>query len=125
LTLCNAMKRDGSPCTLPARGSNGFCWAHDPGNAEKRRQAASRAGKSKPGREIVDIKVRLKEIAEDVLADRVSTGKGSVAGQLYGVLLRAIEQERRMRELDELARELAELREIVDSRGDERGRSWG
>jgi hypothetical protein len=46
-----------------------------------------------------------------------------VAARILGVYLRAVEQERKQREFEELARELAELREIVDTRGDERGRA--
>jgi hypothetical protein len=34
-SVCRANKRDGSPCTAPATGANGFCWAHDPANSEQ------------------------------------------------------------------------------------------
>jgi len=112
---CSASKADGTPCQAIVRGSQQLCHAHDPARADQRRRAASKAGRTRTGGELPAIKARLKEIAEDVLADRITTGKGSVAAQVYGVLLRAIEQERRQRELEELAGEVEELREAVES----------
>jgi hypothetical protein len=117
---CSADKRDGSRCSLPAKGDNGFCWAHNPANAEQRKKAASRAGKSKPNSELSDIKRRLKAVAQDVLEGRIETGRGSVAAQVYGVLLRAIEQERKQRELEEFEERLAELEAAQEKAG-----RWG
>jgi DNA repair exonuclease SbcCD ATPase subunit len=119
---CSAYKRDGSRCSLPAKSDNGFCWAHDPANAEQRRKAASRAGKTKPNSELSDVKRRLKEVAEDVLSGRIATGRGSVAAQVYGVFLRCIEQERKQRELEELEERLAALEATREQGGK---RSWG
>ena len=112
---CSASKADGTPCQAIVKGSQQLCHAHSPARAEQRRRAASKAGRSRTGGELPAIKARLKEIAEDVIADKITTGKGSVAAQVYGVLLRAIEQERKQRELEELAGEVKELREVVES----------
>ena len=64
---CAGTKRDGSPCTATVEPPQRFCWWHDPANADKRRRAASKAGKSKPSRELVGIKQRLSDLADDVL----------------------------------------------------------
>ena len=121
---CQASKRDGTPCTLPARSDNGTCWAHDPANAEKRRKVASRAGKTKPGGELAVVKRQLREIADDVISGKLETSKGSVAAQVLGVYLRAVEQERRQRESEELEARITVLEEHApDYGGGHRG--WG
>ena len=122
-SVCTATKRDGSPCTLPPNGSGTLCWAHDPTNAERRRRGQSRGGRNKPGREIVAIRGRLSDLAEDVLAGRVDRADAAVAGQLLGTVIRAIGTEMKVRETEELAREVAELRDILEARKD--SRRWG
>ena len=123
-SVCAATKRDGSPCTLPPHGSGALCWAHSPANAERRRRGQSRGGKSKPSRELLDIKNRLTALAEDVLAGRADRGNAAVAGQLLNTVIRAVGMEMKVRETEELARELQEVREILENRKDSR-RRWG
>jgi len=109
---------------LPARSDNGTCWAHDPANAEQRRKAASKAGKTKPSAELHQIKQRLRNIADEVLEGKITTAKASVAAQVLGVYLRAVEQERRQRELEELEARITVLEEHApDYRGGHR--EWG
>ena len=84
---CGARKRDGSPCSLPAQGADGLCWAHNPANADARRKGASRGGKSKPGSELAQLKRKLITLGDDVLAGKVDKGKASVAAQCYGVAI--------------------------------------
>ena len=50
------------------------------------------------GGELPAIKKQLREVAEGVLEGRTNTARGSVFATLYGVLIRAIEQERKIRE---------------------------
>lgn len=122
-SICTATKRDGNPCTLPSNGSNGLCWAHTPENQEKRRKGQSRGGKSKPSRELLAINARLKELAEDVLAGRVDRANAAVAGQLYNYVLRGISVSLQAREQEELAKEVEELRDLLDARKE--SRAWG
>ena len=122
-SVCTATKRDGSPCTLPPNGSGTLCWAHDPTNAERRRRGQSRGGKSKPSRELLDIKNRLTTLAEDVLAGRADRGNAAVAGQLLNTVIRAVGMEMKVRETEELARELEEVRDILEAK--QAGRRWG
>jgi hypothetical protein len=114
---CTATKRDGSPCTLPSYGSDGLCWAHDPKNAERRRRGQSRGGKSKPSKELVSIKQRLSDLADDVLTGAVDKGVAAVASQILNVYLRAIELERKIRETEELEERLAALEKGATERG--------
>ncbi len=120
---CAATKGDGTSCQAIVKESQQLCHAHDPARADQRRRAASKAGKSRTGGEISSIKARLRELAEDVVAERVTTAKGSVAAQILGVYLRAVEQERKQREYDELRGEMDELREMLEQgQGSGRGR---
>ena len=110
---CDAIKQDGGRCERLVGQSQSYCYSHDPNRAEERHQAASKAAKAKnAGSELVEIKARLKEIAEGVIEGTLQTGQGSVVSQIYGVLLRAIEQERKIKELDELEERLAALEHL-------------
>ena len=106
---CAGTKRDGSPCTATVEGPKRFCWWHDPANADKRRRAASKAGKSKPSRELAGIKQRLSDLADDVLEGRQDKGVAAVAGQVLNVYLRAVSVELKTREQAELIERLEAL----------------
>jgi Family of unknown function (DUF5763) len=110
MAVCRAIKANGEPCTLPANGSQGFCWAHhDPANREKRRRMASRAARSKPSRELTALKAQLQDLTERVLASDLETRRAAVANQLLNTRLRAIELERKIKETAELATRLEAL----------------
>src|ERR687897_2663348 len=113
---CKATKRNGEPCTLPANGQQGLCWAHDPKNAERRRKGASRGGRAKANRELPSIKALLEDLTERVLSGELETGRAAVANQLVNTRLRAIEQERKMRELEEMAERLEALEGVLRGR---------
>ena len=116
MNRCRATKANGEPCTLAANGPQGFCWAHDPANAGRRSRMASKAAKSKPNREIPTIKGLLEDLTERVLSGELSTAQAAVANQLINTRLRAIEQERKMRELEELAERLEALEGVLKGR---------
>jgi hypothetical protein len=121
VNTCTATKRDGSPCTLPSYGSDGLCWAHDPKNAERRRRGQSRGGKNKPSRELVGIKQRLSDLAEDVLEEKVDKGVAAVASQVLNVYLRAVSVELKVKEQLELTERLEALEEALEQGKGERG----
>jgi hypothetical protein len=106
---CRGTKRDGTPCTLSANDVNGYCWAHSPEHAEQRRRAASKAGKSRPSRELLSIKRQLQDLADGVLDGRVDRADAAVSGQLLNTLIRCLETERRWRELGEVEARLEAL----------------
>jgi hypothetical protein len=120
--VCRATKRNGEPCTASATASDGYCWAHDPANAEKRQRMASRAGRSRPGREIKDVKALCEDLTERVLSGELLPGPAAVANQLINTRLRAIEQERRLKETEELEGRIEALERQQDTG---RGRRWG
>ena len=110
---CHGIKRNGGRCTQTVQPPNSYCWLHDPANAEQRRRAASKAGSSKPSREIQEMKEELRRIKDNVLADAVEAKSGAVAVQVYRVLKDLIELERRIKETDQLSAEIEELRREV------------
>jgi hypothetical protein len=119
---CTAVKRNGEPCTLPANGPQGLCWAHDPANAEKRRRGASRGGRAKANRELPTIKALLEDLTDQVLAADLETSKAAVANQLINTRLRAIEVERKIREVEEIEERLAALERSIRPRS--QGGGW-
>ncbi len=112
---CAGTKRDNSPCTATVEPPQRFCWWHDPANAEKRRRAASKAGKAKPNRELAGIKTRLSDLADDVLAGAVDKGVAAVASQVLNVYLRAVSVELKAREQLELIERLEALEETQEA----------
>ena len=110
-SVCRANKRDGSPCAAPATGANGFCWAHDPANSEERRRIAS-----KGGGELSDLKKQVIDLVADVLDGKVERSRAAVANQLYNTLIRTLEQERKLRELEEIAARLEALEDVLKAR---------
>jgi hypothetical protein len=124
-SICTATKRDGSPCTLPAQGQQGLCWAHDPKNAERRRRGASRGGRAKARAELPQLKTLLTDLTERVLAGELDTGRASVANQLINTRLRAIEVERKIREAEEIEERLTALEEALRRNGRGGTKPWG
>jgi hypothetical protein len=121
---CRGIKRDGEPCSLSANGPDGYCWAHSPRHAEERRRLASRAGKSKPSRELTGIKQRLWDLADDVLEGRQDKAVAAVASQVLNVYLRAISIETKLKEQLELVARLEALEEgLEQNRGSSRWRA--
>jgi hypothetical protein len=122
MARCSGSKRTGGRCTAIVKPSQTYCYAHDPERAGERRRNASRAARSKPNREILDIKNHLKELTLEVLSGVVSTAPYAVANQLINTRLRAVEVERKVREQDDLLERLKRLEEQSTERG---GRKWG
>jgi hypothetical protein len=110
---CSGITRDGARCTRSVEGPNGLCWLHDPTREQDRRRAASKAGRSKPSRELQGIKQRLSQLADDVLEGTVDKGRAAVAGQLLNYYLRAVAVETKVREVEELEARVSELEKIA------------
>jgi hypothetical protein len=119
---CSATKRDGEPCRISVEPGVQFCWAHDPANREHRQRITSRAGKSKPNRELLSIKERLSVLADGVLDGSTDKSVGAVASQILNVYLRALETERKWKELDEIEERISALEARARSHGD--SRAW-
>ena len=115
--VCRATKANGEACKAPATGPQGLCWAHAPENAEKRRRMASKAARSKGNREVAALKEEIKAVIADVRAGGVDRNAAAVMLQGYRALRDFIELERRVKETDELAAEIEELKREYDAAG--------
>lgn len=107
---CNPAPREAAP-------------AHDPARQEARRRAASKAGKSKPGRELTEAKRDILEVIKGVREETIERPVGAVVFQGYNVLLKALDVERRWRETDELETRLEEMEEALGHK--DRGGGYG
>ena len=110
---CAAITSAGERCKLDATNGS-YCWSHDPANAEERRRRARRGGKAKGAGELSDIKRRLSDLAEDVLAGEADKGVAAVASQVLNVYLRAVSVEMKAKEQLELIERLEALEEGLE-----------
>lgn len=115
---CSAIKASGEPCRgVPVRGSS-WCPAHHPDYQARRRAGASRGGRGSGGAssELAALKRQLQEIADGVLKGTTAQGRAAVGVQALNCKLRALEVERRWRELGEVEERLANLEKRLDPR---------
>jgi hypothetical protein len=110
MTTCAGITRQGQRCTLAARGSSGMCWLHDPARASERRTHASKAARSKGNREVAALKEEIKVLIADVKAGDLDRNDAAVMIQGYRALKDFIALERQVRETEELAAEIEELK---------------
>lgn len=80
------------------------------------------AARGRPQAELANIKQRLSDLADDVLAEKVDRGVAAVASQILNVYLRAVSMELKLREAEELERRMEELEALVAARKE---RPWG
>ncbi len=113
---CAGNKRDGGRCTVIVAPPDTYCYQHDPSRSEERKRNASKGGRSKGHGELGELKKQIKDLAAGVLEGTADRGRAAVANQLYNTLIRAIEQERKQRELEEIAARLEDLEEVLKGR---------
>ena len=101
-----AVQREGLPVLL----------VHGAGGGWERRRNAAKAGRSKPSSEIRGVKTQLQELTDRVLSGVVERADAAVCGQLLNVKLRALEQERRWREIEELEERLEAVEGVLKGR---------
>jgi hypothetical protein len=124
LARCAAIKANGERCKVDAIPDAEWCWSHHPDYDAARRRRASkggrRGGRGRPAVELASLKVRLTTLADDVLEGRADRGDAAVAGQLYNTVIRAVGMELKVREAEDLASEVEELRQMLEARKDSR-----
>ncbi len=113
---CAGIKRDGGRCAVVVRSGQSHCYAHDPTRAEERRRNASRGGRTRGNGELPDLKKQLKDLAAGVLDGSIDRSRAAVANQIFNTVIRAVEQERKQRELEEMAQRLEALEQVLKGR---------
>ncbi len=112
--LCRATTKYGRPCqNVPLPGKE-ECYSHSPepehvAQRAKNARAGSHAAHSPGTTEIQELKDELKALVREVKAGEVAPGVATVITQLSNVILRAIEQDRKVRETEDLEERLAAL----------------
>jgi hypothetical protein len=105
-----------------------WCLGHDPNQADARRRRAAKGGKrggrGRPAQELADVKMQLQDLADLVLVGDVERADASVAGQLLNIKLRALETERRWKELGELEERMVALEATLEA-NKKKGNRWG
>ncbi|PLS83676.1 MAG: hypothetical protein CYG60_21560 [Actinobacteria bacterium] len=110
--LCTGVTKYGRPCPNAPQPDKDVCWHHDPELAERRSRNARAGGRAmhSPGIvEIQELKDELKALARDVKEGRVAPAIGTVLNQIMNTIIRAVEQERKVRETEEFEERLAAL----------------
>jgi hypothetical protein len=119
MARCSGIRTDGGRCGAQAIRSSEYCVNHHPDYEDARRRRNSKGGKrggrGRPAVELASLKERLTTLADDVLAGSVDRGDAAVAGQLLNTVIRAIGMEMRVREVEDLQRQVEELREMVEA----------
>jgi hypothetical protein len=129
MSACSGIRADGGRCKAQAMRNSEWCINHDPDQAEVRRRRASKGGRrgcrGRPQHETEAIKVLLEDLTERVLSGELETGRAAVANQLINTRLRAIEQERKNKETEELAERVQELERRLSVNQRQKGRrAW-
>ena len=68
--------------------------------------------------------LQLREMVEDVRRGAMDRADAIACNQIFNTLVRCVSVELKVREIEELAREVADLQDLLDARN-EGGRRWG
>jgi hypothetical protein len=104
--------------------SSEWCFNHHPDHSDERRRNATKGGKrggrGRPARSgaggLQDIKDLLNSLTDDVLSGEVERATAIAANQLLNTTLRAIELERRWKEIEDLEGRLEALEGVLKAR---------
>ena len=131
MARCAAIKPSGERCKVEAIPDAEWCWSHHPDHAEERRRRAARGGRAggrgRTNHELTAIKDLLEDLTNRVLQTEgyapLSRGAAAVANQLLNTRLRAVEQERRNKESEDLEARIEAL-ERASGTGQRGVRPW-
>jgi DNA-binding IclR family transcriptional regulator len=119
---CTAITQGGNRCKGIAIDESGYCYAHHPGHAEARRRAAhkggKRGGRGRPIAELGALRDENTDIRRRLLEGELLPNVAAIAVQSINTDIRAVGAILKAREQEELAREVEELREMIDMNKD-------
>ena len=120
---CGFLKPNGDRCKGTVREGDTYCWAHDAKYEEARKKGQARGGKSKPNRELNDVKDRIRAMIDDVQSGAMDRADAAVCGQLYNTLIRAISVELKLKEVEEVIARMEALEQEIEAK--KRSQPWG
>jgi len=113
MSQCAGIKRAGGRCEVVVTGLKTHCYHHDPATAEKRKRVATKGGKSKPNKELADIKRLISGLIGGVLRGTMDRADAAVCGQLLNTQIRAVGVELKVREQLDLIERVEELEGLL------------
>src|ERR671912_2755409 len=114
---CSHTYEDSSQCRRIVSAEQRYCYSHDPLRAGERRRNAARGGRAKSSGEVGRVKARLHTLADMVEEGQMDRADAAVISQIWGTYIRAVGMEIRVKEFEEMAREVEELREDLGHKG--------
>jgi hypothetical protein len=116
---CPAITRSGEACKGIPIDDSGYCYAHHPDHAQERRAYGSKGGKrggrGRPQAELEDIKATLYRIASEIENGEIDTRTGAVLVQVFNSIRGCVEDQRKIKETEELEARLSELEEQLEA----------
>ncbi len=120
MTACSTVTQAGTRCKGTPIDASGLCFVHHPDHVEARKRAGCkggrRGGRGRPVAELQAIKVKLENLAEEVLAGNVDRADAAVAGQLLNYAVGAMRTGLKAKEVEELEVRLDELESLLARR---------
>ena len=122
MAKCSGITQAGTACKgIPIDGSQ-WCHAHHPDRVSERRRHGSRGGKrggrGRPIAELGSLRDENADIRRRLLEGELPPNVAAVAVQSINTDIRAVGATLKAREQEELAREVQELRTIIDMNRD-------
>ena len=116
MAKCVGITRAGTACRgIPIEGSQ-WCYVHHPELADERRRHGSKGGKrggrGRPQAELSDLKRRISEVIDAVLEGSQDRGRAAVAIQGFNALRAVLEQERKIKETEDLEARIQALEDL-------------
>jgi hypothetical protein len=122
MALCSGIRVDGGRCQAQAMRNSEWCINHHPEQAELRRRRASKGGKrggrGRPIAELASLRDENADIRRRLLEGELLPNVAAVAVQSINTDIRAVGATLKAREQEELAREVEELREMIEMNRD-------
>jgi hypothetical protein len=127
MARCQRIKSDGSRCKLPANGSHGLCWSHDPSKAAERVRVARTGGYARGGSEIGEIKATLRKIMEGAMENstEVTRANAYLAIHAGNALMNCIRTELKQREQLEILDRFEQLEDALMAKDSTRYHHYG
>ena len=121
---CSGITRAGTACKgIPIDGSQ-YCYVHHPDHDQERRRHSARGGKrggrGRPVAELAALRSENADIRARLLDEQLAPNVAAVAVQSLNTDARLVVAGLKARETEELAREVEEMRGILEARKGER-----
>jgi hypothetical protein len=128
LAKCSGITQAGTACKgIPIDGSQ-WCYVHHPDRADERKRHGSkggrRGGRGRPQAELSDLKRRISEVINAVLEGSQDRGRAAVAIQGFTALRSVLEQERKIKETEDLETRIQALEDLQPAKSKGAHNRW-